>query len=236
MQEQYSKWYSSELGKETEMLIFGHSGFPMILFPTSMGRYYQNKDFGLIDAISWYINQGLIMVYCPDSLDSESWYNKSASPPERVSNHLRYERMILSEVISRALNETQSSKVILSGCSFGGYHAANLSFKYPQLVSNLFSMSGAFNIRNFMDGFYDESVYFNNPMDYLPNLNNPVLYEIGIILGTGSLDNCLKSNLDLSSILSQKNIPHWLDNKLGAAHDWPVWKDMLPHYLSLIHY
>ncbi len=236
MKEQYIKWYASDLGRETEMLIFGDSGFPLILFPTSMGRYYQNKDFGLIASISWYIDQGLIKVYCPDSFDSESWYNKRISPKERIENHLRYERMILNEVIARSIHETQKSKVILAGCSFGGYHAANLSFKYPQLVSNLFSMSGAFNIRNFVDGFYDDSVYFNNPMDYLMNLNDPELYQLGIILGTGSLDNCLQSNLDLSGILSQKNIPHWLDNRMGAPHDWPVWKEMLPLYLSFLHY
>jgi len=236
MTENYYKWYSSEIGKETEMLVFGHAGLPMVLFPTSMGRYYQNKDFGLINRIAWFIDQGLIKVYCPDSFDSESWYNKHIPPHERVQNHLKFEKMILEDVLSRAFHETGKTQVILSGCSFGGYHSVNLGFKYPSLVSNIFSMSGAFNIKHLLGDYYDESVYLNNPVDFIPNLEDENLYKMGIVLGTGGLDICLQSNLELSGILDRKNIKHWLDIRSGANHDWPVWLDMLPMYLSLIHY
>jgi esterase/lipase superfamily enzyme len=236
MTENYYKWYSEALGKETEMLVFGHTGIPLILFPTSMGRYYQNKDFGLIQKIGWFIDQGLIKVYCPDSFDTESWYNKGIHPAERVQNHVKFERMILEDVVSRAFSETGKDQLILSGCSFGGYHAVNLGFKHPELVSNILSMSGAFNIRHLLGDFYDESVYFNNPVDFVVNLKNEKLYSLGIILGTGERDLCLQDNLDFSGILNHKGIQHWLDVRAGAPHDWPVWLDMLPQYLSLIHY
>ena len=35
-----------------EMLWFGHAGKPMIWFPTSAGRFYQNEDFGLVGAVA----------------------------------------------------------------------------------------------------------------------------------------------------------------------------------------
>ncbi len=236
MNEQYYKWYSQELGTETEMLVFGHGGQPMILFPTSKGRFYQNKDFGLIESISWFIGNGLIKVYCPDSFDEQSWYNKSVPPSQRVLNHLKYERMLFQDVIPRALQETGLSRLILAGCSFGGYHAGNLSFKYPEMVSNLFSMSGTFDIRSMVDGYYDDNIYYNNPVDFLPNLHSEALYDLGIILGTGEYDICLHKNIEFCKILNQKEIQHWLDNRLGANHDWPVWRDMLPLYLSKVNY
>ena len=49
MQERYIKWWTPYLSREFEMLVFGNGGgLPLIIFPTSFGRYHQNKDFGLI--------------------------------------------------------------------------------------------------------------------------------------------------------------------------------------------
>ncbi len=33
--EAYHKWHSPAIGKDFEMLVFGHSGQPVILFPTA---------------------------------------------------------------------------------------------------------------------------------------------------------------------------------------------------------
>ncbi len=55
MNERYIKWYTPYLSREFEMLVFGNGGLPLILFPTSFGSYYQNKDFGLVDAVAGYV-------------------------------------------------------------------------------------------------------------------------------------------------------------------------------------
>jgi esterase/lipase superfamily enzyme len=81
LDEQYHKWHSPAIGREFEMLVFGHAGYPVILFPTSKGSYYQNKDQGLIETARWFLENGKVKIYCPDSLDSDSWYNKSIPPP-----------------------------------------------------------------------------------------------------------------------------------------------------------
>ena len=33
-------------------------------------------------------------------------------------------------------------------------------------------MSGAFDIHQFLDGYYDDDCYFNNPPDFIPNLTD----------------------------------------------------------------
>jgi hypothetical protein len=64
--ERYIKWHTPWLSREFEMLVFGNGGgLPLILFPTSFGSYYQNKDFGLVGSVSGYVDAGRLTVYCP---------------------------------------------------------------------------------------------------------------------------------------------------------------------------
>lgn len=220
------------------MLVFGHSGFPVILFPTSKGKYFENKDFGLIGSAAELIDSGKVKIYCPDGIDSESWYNYGIHPADRVKTHLAYERVILNDVIEFAKYETGSKTVAVSGCSFGGYHALNLAFRHPDKVSHLFTLGGAYDIKQFIMGYYDDNCYFNNPPDYMANLNDPWFLErikkMGIILGTGEWDICLEENKRMSGILHSKEISHWLDVRQSTGHDWPWWKEMFPYYLSRI--
>lgn len=220
------------------MLVFGNEGIPVIVFPTSQQRYYELKDQKLIESAAGLIDSGKIKIYCPDSVDSDSWYNNSIHPSDRVKTHIGYENLILNDVIEFAKHDTGMKKVTLAGCSFGAYHAANISFKYPDKVSNLICMGGCFDIKQFIFGFYDDNCYFNNPPDYMPNLNDKWylnnIKQINIILGTGEWDMCLDESLKLSKILKDKNIKHLIDVRKGAGHDWPWWRQMFPEYLSKI--
>ena len=232
MKEEHVKWYSPTLGRETEMLIFGHAGKPVIIYPTSMGSYHQNRDFHLIDAVSWFVDNGLVKIYCPDSVDKDSFYDDHIHPSERIRRHNVYDQFIMEEVVSRALNETGHHKITVAGCSFGGYHAINFAFRHPERVSGVFSMGGAFDIRNHMDGYYDDQVFYNNPVDFLPDLQDENLWRMQIVLGVGENDFCLPQNNRLAEIMSKKGMPYWMDIRPNAEHDWPVWREMLPTYFG----
>jgi esterase/lipase superfamily enzyme len=233
-QEEYHKWHSTVIGRDFEMLVFGHGGYPLILFPTSKGSYYQNKDQGLIETAHWFLENGKVKIYCPDSLDALSWYDKSIPPSARAWNHTLYDRLVLEEILPRAMQETGHNRVALAGCSFGGYHAANFAFRHPAVAGYCFSMSGIFDIRSFTDGYYDDNVYFNNPVDFIPGATDPALWNLSIVLGTGDRDICRGENEWMSRLLSAKDIPHFLDIRTDRDHDWPVWKEMFPYYLSLL--
>lgn len=215
-----------------EMLVFGHYGFPLVIFPTTMGRYYESKDFKLIESVAHLLEEGKVKIYCPDSINELSWYNKSIHPADRVKNHILFDHFLKNEIIDALRHEYGLGKIAVGGASFGGYLAANFAFKHPDTVSHLFSMSGSFDIRSFLDGFYDDNVYFNNPIDYLPDHNHPELWNMKITLGFGEWDICKDANLHLSGILASKNISHWLDERRWAEHDWPLWRMMFPDYVS----
>ncbi len=234
MTENYCKWHSPYLGREFEMLVFGDEGYPLILFPTSMGRYYEHKDRGLIAALSWFVDQQLVRIYCPDSIDSDSWYNKQIPPAARAYNHTLYDKVLLHEVLERAVQETGVQRVAVAGCSFGGYHAANFAFRHPEKVSYLFSLSGTFDVRSRLEGHYDDNVYYHNPVDYMPDNADAALWRMGIILSVADNDVSRVHNERLSGILAAKGISHWLDVRQHAVHDWSLWNEVLPYYLSLI--
>lgn len=142
--------------------------------------------------------------------------------------------MICHEIVERVRLNTAVGKVVVAGCSFGGYHAANFAFRHPGYVSHMFSLSGAFEIRNFMDGYQHEDIFYNSPMEFLPGLQDRELWNMDIVLGTSNWDICFDANVRLSDVLESKGLRHWLDVRRDRHHDWPVWKEMFPHYLSRI--
>jgi len=238
LREAYHKWYTGHLSREFEMLVFGHAGYPVVLSPTSMGKYYQNKDFKLIESVAGLLDSGRAKIYCPDSVDADSWYNRSIHPADRVKTHMGYENVILHDVMTRACEETGRDRVATAGCSFGGYHAVNMALRHPDRVGYTFAMGAAMDIKPFLDGYYDDNCYYNNPPDFLPNLSDPWyldrIRQMGISLGTGEWDFCRDETVRLSNIMNSKGIDHWLDVRSGAGHDWPWWREMFPEYLSQI--
>jgi esterase/lipase superfamily enzyme len=232
--EHHHKWYSPNLSREINVLAFGTRGYPVILFPTSLGRYFENKDFKLIDSVAWFLDEGLVKIYCVDGIDEYSWYNRNIHPADRVRNHIWYDQMLLHELVPLAQRETGVMRVATAGCSFGGYHATNFAFRHPEVVKYVFTMGAAFDIRDQLSGHYNDDVYFNNPMDFLPSAQNDFFRDMFVVLGTGTHDMCWSANEQMAEILRSKNIQHWLDVRPQAPHDWPAWREMFPHYLSLI--
>src|SRR5689334_5643484 len=99
MRREYHRWYSSRLGRDMELLLFGTGGVPVLVFPTSMGRFYQYEDEYMIATVAAKLESGQMQMFCVDSVDDESWYNRAAHPRDRVLRHIQYEDYILHEVV-----------------------------------------------------------------------------------------------------------------------------------------
>jgi esterase/lipase superfamily enzyme len=158
-------------------------------------------------------------------------------PPRwRIARHVQYDDYIVHEVAPLVRTKNHDSHLVSLGCSFGGYHAVNIALRHPDMFTGFLSMSGAFDVQRFLHGYYDQDTYFNLPMDYLPNLNDPWFFDryrrSNYVLATGWDDQCLGQNQWLDQIMTSKGIPHKLyvwDS--FNAHDWPTWMRMLDIYL-----
>lgn len=237
MHREHRKWWSPALGRDMDLLVYGHAGTPILAFPSSMGRFYEWEDFGMVRTLAAQLEAGHNRLVCVDSVDAEAFYNKGVPPFVRIRRYQQYEQYIIHEVVPFVNHLAGSTFVIAAGASFGGYHAANLVLKHPWKFGKLVALSGAYDIRSFMNGFYDENVYFNNPVDYLPNLHDGHLLgwlrRNHIILTAGEHDPCKEPTFTLSRLLHEKGVPHTLDFLPGAfGHDWPWWKDLIRKHVA----
>ncbi len=242
MHREYVAWWSTCLQRRMELLVFGHTGVRVLVFPTRSGRFYDYENWGLVASLQPAIAQGYLQLYCVDSIDRESLYATDSPPWQRIARHRQYEAYILNEVVPFSQQRNPDSHLIAHGCSLGAYHAAALAFRHPQRFCKVVALSGRYDLttpvgsyRDLFDGHYDELIYFHMPCHFLPELTDPLLLDalrrLEIILAVGECDVFLPNNRRLSEILWNKGIWHALHVWPGEAHCAADWRQMVPHYL-----
>ena len=236
MNREYAAWDSPALGRKMELLWFGHAGRPMIWFPTSVGRFYQNEDFGLVAAVADRIEAGQLQVVCVDSVDSESFYAKGRPPAERIARHDEYDRYLAGEVVPWIRNRSQQTgRIGTLGASFGAYHAVNFALRHPDLIEHTVGFSGKYDIHSFLNGFWNDTAYFHCPTANVPNMEEEWVRKVSsveIAIVTGETDNILEGSQQMIGILGEKGIPHRGDIwPTPYGHDWPWWKEQIRQYV-----
>jgi esterase/lipase superfamily enzyme len=232
-------WFSHRLGRHMNIVVHGHWGPPMMLFPTSGGDEGEYERQSLIGAIGDLIEAGRVKTFCVNLNHGDGFANRGAHPSHRSWMQRQYDEYIRHEVIPFVRHHCQSADAAVwtMGASLGAYHAANTLFKYPDVVKRCFALSGVYDMSRFMDGVYDENFYFNNPVDYLANASDPWMLghlatcDIHIATGSGPWEQSAES-YRLSRVLASRGIRHHLDDwgPMGG-HDWPYWKHQMREYL-----
>ena len=239
MRREIHHWYSPRLGREMGVVIYGHWGPPMITFPTSGGDEWEYDRQGLIGAMADAIEGGRVKVFSIDTNHRDSFANRGAHPRHRSWMQRQYDAYVAEEVFPFVRHHCQGARIGLwtMGASLGAYHAVNTLLKHPDAVKRCFGLSGVYDMKPFMDGDYDDNFYFNNPVDYLPNLSDPWTLDqlstcdLHIATGSGPWERSDES-YRLSRILADRGIRHSLDDwgSMGG-HDWPYWKYQMAEYL-----
>jgi len=217
------------------LLAYGRAGFPIMVFPTSGGRFFEYEDRGMVGALAPKIDRGELQVFCVDSVDQESWYNRSIAPAGRLHRQNAFDAYLTYEAVPFIRNRTTWGQIGTTGCSFGGYHAMNYALRHPDIVTYAVSMSGAFDIpKRFLDGYYNGDAYFHSPLDYLPNLGDPWFLDrmrrSYYVLLVGNGDALFDQNVKMAHAFGIKGVPHKLDVWEGFGHDWPWWQQMAGQY------
>ncbi len=240
MRRETTSWYSHNLGMEMPLVAYGHAGYPLVMFPTAAADFLEYERFLLVDAIKPFIESGLLRAYSINSVNRYSLLNDNASPNWKAELLTRYDRYIMDEVLPLIRNECgEESQPLTTGASLGAFLAANCYFKHPDNFRGTIAMSGSYDIRSYLKNYYDDNVYFNNPMQYVQNLNDsyylPILQKadsIVIVTGQGAFEAPERSS-QFSDILHSKGIPHLLELwGHDVNHDWDWWRKMLPFYLG----
>lgn len=235
MQRDYGAWDSPRLYKRMEYLWFGYSGRPLIMFPTSGGRFSENDDFHLTGSLADKVDAGELQLVCVDSVDNESWYNKSIHPADRVRRHVQYDDYLRNEMVPYIQHRSGRGDLMAYGASFGAFHASNFAARYPDVISRAVLFSGVYDIHSFLDGYWDDDCYFHCPVAYIPNLDDQAasrLAQNSWVVATGEHDSLVDQNRHFAGMLSSKGIPVYSEFWQGQfGHDWPWWRDHLRRFV-----
>ena len=126
MQRRYEKIYSPAVGRDMQLLAFGHYGPPVIAFPSGGGQFYDFENNGMVDALAGLIESGRLKLYCPEGLDRESWLNHGIDPHWRGVRHNAYQDFIIYDLVPAIRFDCRQDdlKIAVTGCS-GGSAASN---------------------------------------------------------------------------------------------------------------
>jgi esterase/lipase superfamily enzyme len=240
MQREITSWYSSALNKEMPIAIYGHYGFAVLMIPTAAADFLEYERFQMIDALSPLIDSGKVKLFSINSINNESWLNNEMLPEHKAIRHNQFNEYVYSEVIPFVRNTTSNDTFLYTcGASFGALHAMNLFLKKPDLINGAISMSGVYDLAEYTKGYWDEQVYFNSPIHYIPNLTDNwyldkirASHHIHIYTGSGAYEDP-EANRRFSQVLWDKGI--WHDLQIWGTdinHDWPTWRMMLPYIIS----
>jgi len=242
MLRRYEKIYSPAIGRDIQILAFGHYGAPVIAFPSGMGQFYDFENNGMIEAVASLIDAGKIKLYCLESLDHESWLNHVIDPHWRAVRHNDYQDFIVNNLVPAIRFDCGSPdiRIALTGCSLGAYHAANFALKFPHLFHYSLCMSGRYNIEALCGPSGSAEVYFNNPLAYVYNLHDGALEHVrhnthlALVCGQGAWeDKCLHDTHRLADLLLEKGISHERDIwGHDVEHHWYWWRKQIVHHLG----
>lgn len=234
-------WTSPRLGLEMPIVRYGNWGRPLLVLPTAQADFLENERFFLIKSIEPLIRQGRVTVFSIDSINRYAWMNREVPIPEKARRQAMYSAYVEQEVIPHIRRSVQdwNARIMITGASFGAFHAANLFFRRPDAFDTLIAMSGFYDLGGmYLKGYMDDNVYFNNPGSYVPNFHDRNYLEllthnrIHLLSGQGDYE-LPEASRRFSGMLWNKGIWNNLDLwGHDMKHDWPTWRAMLPYYLE----
>ena len=69
------------------LIRYGHSGRPVLVFPSEQGRAWDYENNGMVGAVADLVEAGRVKLYCVDSFDHLTWSDTSVPLEERARRH-----------------------------------------------------------------------------------------------------------------------------------------------------
>jgi esterase/lipase superfamily enzyme len=239
---EHHRVHTPAFGGDGDVVVYGHYGRPVLVFPSEQGRAWDYESNGMIDAVSDLVEGGRVKIYCVDSHDAGTCVRHDVPLEERARLHGGYEDWIVNHIVPRIHGDLGGrQEIITTGCSFGAYHAANFTLKRADLFPVAICMSGVYDVSRVGWGERGDAVYFNNPMDYVQQMGGDHLdwlrerASLLLICGQGQWEDttgALESTKAFAGVLGSKGIRHEIDLwGHDVPHDWPSWRRQLAHHL-----
>ena len=114
MKVEHHVWHSSRLGRDMGVRVYGHWGSPVVVFPTSGGDEWEFEGQGMLDALGQHVDGGKVKLFCVNSVNNQSWYDKSAHPRHRSYVQSQYDAYVAEEVVPFVHTHCQSPGIAIT--------------------------------------------------------------------------------------------------------------------------
>ncbi|WP_294559574.1 alpha/beta hydrolase-fold protein [uncultured Mailhella sp.] len=236
--------YSRILDRELPFVVFGHTGKPVMVFPTQNGRCTDFHEFHMPETVAEHIEAGRVQLFCVDSIDRETWSDKEGDKGRRAWLQELWFRYCTEEFtpLMLQMNGTRQAPLTM-GCSMGATHALNTFLRRPDLFDGVIALSGAYDARYFFGDYMDSNLYNNSIVDYMAGLALDHTYipmfnarAIYICTGQGAWEEeMIRTTTMVRNIFEEKGIHAFIDFwGHDVDHDWPWWRRQFPYFLNKI--
>jgi len=211
------------------------------------GLYGSFENWTTLTDIIEYAKDLELIIINPEG--KNNWYTDNPN----LESH-RFESHILREIIPDAEKRFRIKKSretrLIGGLSMGGYGAFKFAFRRPELFCYAFSMSGAFDVRAFLENrdnkweelnqFVAEALTGLNAdsikkedlfqtAEEMPDESIAKLPRLSFDCGTD--DSLLEVNRKYSALLEKRNIKHRYTEHPGG-HGWDYWDGRIKSILK----
>ena len=243
MEIRYDKWYSPALGRDMEIKTYGRGGKPVLYIPCQDGRFYDFENFGMLDAWRPFLDAGQATVFSVDTIDSETWSNKSGNPYWRIRRHEDWMRYLTDEVvpfirmICRDYGWKTNPGVMAFGASLGATHAANLYFRFPDMFDELLALSGIYDAVLRLRRLYGRqglsqfaaALSAQHARSTTRIWSSTAATRRVICVGQGPWE--MPDSTRALDHPEEKGIPAWVDLwGFDVTHDWPWWFKQVAYF------
>ncbi|MEE8682350.1 MAG: alpha/beta hydrolase-fold protein [Olsenella sp.] len=236
-------YHSNVLGEDLGVIVYGMTGYPIIVFQTQNSKCTNYEDFGMISELADYIDGGKVQLFCVDSIDQESWSNTNGDKSWRAQRQEDYFRFVTDELVPYVHDRNGSDlRPLATGCSMGATHSAIAALRRPDLFQGCIALSGVYRTSFFFGDWMDENLYMNDMVQMLHDLpaDHPYidLYShrsLCFCVGQGAWEDGLSDLRDMDASFKRLGISAWCDFwGYDVNHDWPWWKKQMRYFLPIV--
>lgn len=231
-------WHSDRVGEWVNVVRWGESGRPVLVFPTAGGDAREIERNGVIGSLEPLLSASRIKVYSIDSVSGRSWL-RGDDPRHSMWLQNRFDECIRNEVVPIVRKDCRSDdiEILTAGASIGAFWALEVLCRHPDVFAAAICMSGTYDLARWRHGHWSDDFFYSSPLDFVPGLDGPVLETLQsrfvvLACGRGAFEDPAES-WRAAEVLGTKGVPNRVDLwSEHHAHDWPTWREMLPLYLD----
>jgi len=235
-----TRWHSSRLGRDVQVVRWGELGTPVLVFSTAAGDAEEIERFHLVDAVASLLAEGRVKIYSVDSVPGRVWLTEDDSTRGGARAQERFDTFLVHELVPAIRRDCRRDdvEIVAAGASIGAYNALAAICRHPELFAKAICLSGTYDLFKFLRGELTEELMRVSPLHFLPRLGDgehlAALRRRFVLLahGEGRWEDPAQS-WRAAEALGGRGVPNRVDAwGTDWDHDWPTWRAMLPRYLE----